>query len=197
MNPTTSTTLTKPAIFLDRDGVIIHNRANYVRSWAQVKFYPYSLAAIQRLSQHFWMFIITNQSAIGRGLLDEQTLLQINARLKSKIKDAGGRMDRIYYCPHAPAASCTCRKPQPGLIRQALADYPVDLAASWLIGDAISDIQAGLNAGIPNNILLQTGRGKKQLQNSPPDLNFFVETNFNTAARKILATSTRRVKYII
>lgn len=180
--------LVKPALFLDRDGVIIHNRANYVRSWEDVKIYPYSLPAIRQLSPHFSIFIITNQSPIGRGLLEEQEIIQINTKLKNLIIEAGGRVDQIYYCPHAPQDNCSCRKPKPGMIQQAAADYKVDLLSSWLIGDAISDIQAGINAGIPNNILLQTGRGKKQLLKSPPGLNYLIETNLRSAAKKILST---------
>jgi D-glycero-D-manno-heptose 1,7-bisphosphate phosphatase len=188
MDKTYSKQLIKPAIFLDRDGVIIHNRANYVRSWEEVKIYPYSLPAIRQLSPHFSIFIITNQSPIGRGLLEEQVVIHINTKLKNLITEAGGRVDQIYYCPHAPQVKCSCRKPKPGMIHQAAADYAIELSSSWLIGDAISDIQAGINAGIPNNILLQTGRGKKQLLKSPPGLNYMIETNLSTAAKKILST---------
>ncbi len=188
MSITNPTGLLKPAVFLDRDGVIIHNRANYVRSWNQVKIYPFSLSAIRHLSQHFFVFIITNQSPIGRGLLEEKVVIQINSELNKRITEAGGRVDQIYYCPHAPEENCDCRKPKPGMIQDAVTDYPIDLSRSWLIGDAISDIQAGINAGISNNILLKTGRGKKQILKSPPGLNYMIESNLMTAAKKILST---------
>jgi D-glycero-D-manno-heptose 1,7-bisphosphate phosphatase len=153
----------KKAVFLDRDGVIIHNRANYIRSWEDVKFYPWAIKALKNLSQtDYLIFVITNQSVIGRGLVDASTIEKINLRILQEIKNGGGRIDQLYICPHAPQDLCTCRKPQPGMIQQAQKEYQLDLSTSWLIGDAYSDLLAGVNSGIKNLIMVSTGRGKKQ-----------------------------------
>lgn len=153
-----------PAIFLDRDGVIIENKADYVRSWVEVKFLPGALAALARLKgSGFAVVIVTNQSAIGRGILTGKQAEQINQQILGAIRSEGGRVDGVYLCPHAPAAACSCRKPRPGLLLQAAADLSIDLARSWMIGDALSDIQAGQAAETGNTALVLTGRGRDQI----------------------------------
>jgi D-glycero-D-manno-heptose 1,7-bisphosphate phosphatase len=164
-----------PAIFLDRDGVIIQNREKYVRSWDDVEFLPDSLEAIQQLSQTAYkIMIITNQSAIGRGIIPMEQAEAINQSIIKKITEAGGRVDGLFMCPHTPDDHCTCRKPLPGLIFQAAAAYSLDLPSSIMVGDAITDIQAGLAAGIKTLILVRTGRGSEQNQSQQirryPDL---------------------------
>ncbi len=177
----------KPAVFLDRDGVLIHNRANYVRTWSEVKIYPYTFEAIKTLNQAgFFVFIITNQSPIGRGILSEDQVQQINQKLQDTIAAHGGQINKIYFCPHTPQMNCTCRKPNPGMIQQAFQEYSINQEQSWLVGDAISDIQAGINGGLTHNIMLLTGRGKKQLKNKPQDLLCLIEKNLKTAVQTIL-----------
>lgn len=152
-----------PALFIDRDGVIIENRNSYVRSWSDVSIYPQSLEALRRVkSSGYMVFIITNQSAVGRGIISQETALEINQRLVAEIENSGGRVDGVYMCPHAPQDDCSCRKPKPGLIEQALDEHEVDLSRSILIGDAISDIIAGQTAGVATNVLVLTGRGNVQ-----------------------------------
>jgi D-glycero-D-manno-heptose 1,7-bisphosphate phosphatase len=154
-----------PAIFLDRDGVIIQNRESYVRSWKDVEFLPSSLQALKLLSQTAYKIAITtNQSAIGRGTITIEQAEAINQRIIKKITEAGGRVDGLFMCPHTPDDHCTCRKPLPGLILQAAKALSIDLPSSAMIGDALSDIQAGSAAGIETLILVKTGRGKEQLQ---------------------------------
>jgi D-glycero-D-manno-heptose 1,7-bisphosphate phosphatase len=181
------------AIFLDRDGVIIHNRSFYVRTWNDVKIYPYSFAAIALLAKlPHKIFMLTNQSAIGRGLVDIQTAIQINERLVMEIQANGGRIDRVYVCPHAPGELCTCRKPNPGLIFQAKADFDLDLKDSWLVGDALSDLQAGLNGGVKNLMLVQTGRGKKQslkFRSELEAIDFQISKNILESAKSIWQSS--------
>lgn len=151
------------ALFLDRDGVIIENRSDYVRSWSDVKFFPESLPALARIRHHpLRIIVVTNQSAVGRGLLSLEDAEEINARLVRTIQEAGGRIDAVFMCPHSPQQNCTCRKPQPGLLLKAAEHLSLDLSHSILIGDALSDIQAGQAAGIPTNVLLLTGRGAEQ-----------------------------------
>lgn len=153
------------ALFLDRDGVIIENRIDYVRSWSDVHIYPQALKALSRIRIHpIKIIIVTNQSAVGRGFLPLDEAEAINTRLVKTIEEAGGRIDGVFMCPHSPEQNCTCRKPLPGLLLQAAETLDLDLMHSILIGDALSDLQAGLAAGIPVNALVLTGRGADQLK---------------------------------
>ena len=153
----------KPAIFLDRDGVIIENRADYVRSWNDVSIFPEALKALKILSStNLPLFVITNQSAIGRGIISLEEAHSINLQLLSIIKSAGGRIDDVFLCPHAPNDHCSCRKPQPGLLFLAAQKHKIDLQKSFLIGDALTDLEAGQSAGIAHLGLVLTGRGKSQ-----------------------------------
>ncbi|GAB4263641.1 MAG: D-glycero-beta-D-manno-heptose 1,7-bisphosphate 7-phosphatase [Candidatus Promineifilaceae bacterium] len=154
---------TKPALFLDRDGVIIENRAHYVRSWHDVVFLPGALSALARTaSLPMFVFVVTNQSMIGRGIVSLETAVSLNNRILNVVRAHGGRIDQAFICPHAPEEDCTCRKPKPGLLQQAAAAFPVDMANSIMIGDALSDLQAGQAAGVGTTALLLTGRGKAQ-----------------------------------
>jgi D-glycero-D-manno-heptose 1,7-bisphosphate phosphatase len=163
VDPSTAPAL-RPAIFLDRDGVIIENRDDYCLRWEEVSFLPGALQALAgaRSAPHAFV-IITNQSAIGRGLLELTTADEINTRLVNAIHASGGRVDGVYMCPHTPEAGCDCRKPRPGLLLQAARELSLDLAQSALIGDARSDVDAGHAAGVGKSLLVRTGRGVEQL----------------------------------
>jgi len=153
-----------PAVFLDRDGVICENRADYVRSWAEFAFLPGVLAALCRLASTGWpSIVISNQSAVGRGLVSLDTVNAINENMLAHIRKSGGHIDAIYVCPHHPDEGCVCRKPQPGLLLQAAADYGLDLSRSCLIGDAESDMGAALEVGVLP-LLVLTGRGPEHLE---------------------------------
>jgi histidinol-phosphate phosphatase family protein len=153
-----------PAIFLDRDGVLIENRSDYVRGWSQVKIIPEAIRALSlEPIKKYKVVIVTNQSAIGRGLILLKTAQEINQQLINLIRDHGGQIDGVYMCPHQPEDGCSCRKPLPGLLLQAAKDLSLDLQRSWMIGDAWSDVQAGEAAGMRGTILLKTGRGSEQL----------------------------------
>ena len=153
-----------PSIFLDRDGVLIENRSDYVRDWSQVKIIPEAVRALSlALIKKYKVVIVTNQSAVGRGLILLKTAEEINQRLINLIRDEGGQIDGVYMCPHKPEDGCSCRKPLPGLLLQAAKDLSLDLKRSWMIGDAWSDVQAGETAGLRGTILLRTGRGTEQL----------------------------------
>jgi D-glycero-D-manno-heptose 1,7-bisphosphate phosphatase len=152
-----------PAIFLDRDGVIIENRENYIRTWDDVEIFEQALKALVRIaSSPYKIVIVTNQSAVGRGIISLQTAQEINQRLLDIIQKAGGRVDGIFICPHSPQDDCNCRKPRPGLILDAAHALSLELSRSILIGDALSDIQAGQNAGVGQTALVRTGRGSEQ-----------------------------------
>jgi len=152
----------RPAVFLDRDGVIIENRADHVKSIPEVRFIPGALEALARLAQRECLIVIvTNQAAIGRGLLTRQTADEINAYILEHITAAGGRIDGVYLCPHLPEAACACRKPAPGMLLEATRDLGIDLHASVMIGDALTDIQAA-QAVQAQPFLVLTGRGAVQ-----------------------------------
>jgi D-glycero-D-manno-heptose 1,7-bisphosphate phosphatase len=152
----------RPAIFVDRDGVLNVNRADYVKTPAEVEFIPGALAAVARATRAGWpVVVITNQSIIGRGLVPAAVVAEINAHIQQAVEAAGGRLAGIYLCPHAPSDPCDCRKPLPGLLRQAAAALQLDLGRSLMIGDAVSDAQAGLAAGA-QAMLVRTGRGAEQ-----------------------------------
>jgi len=151
------------AIFLDRDGVLIENRSEYVRDWSQVQIFPEALKALALLHD-YKVVIVTNQSAVGRGLISFAAASAINDQLVEVIKQYKGRIDGVYMCPHAPEDQCECRKPRPGLLLQAAQELMLDLKQSWIIGDAWSDLLAGKAAQVRGVALLRTGRGIQQLQ---------------------------------
>jgi len=152
-----------PAIFLDRDGVLIENRPSYILRWEDVHLFPQALTALARATCSPWKIVlVTNQSAIGRGLISLEMAWEINRRLVSVIEQAGGRIDGVYMCPHAPQDSCVCRKPKPGLLLQAAQELSLDLSQSLVIGDTLSDLQAGQAAGVHQTVLVRTGLGAMQ-----------------------------------
>ena len=155
----------QPAIFLDRDGVINENRANYVRTWEQVVFLPGVFDALRELAgSGYVVVVVTNQSAIGRGIMTAEALDDIHDRITHRVTQEGGRVDAIYACPHRPDGGCDCRKPQPGMLLQAAADLDIDLASSYLVGDAVTDMEAALAVGVLP-VMVRTGRGIAQLAN--------------------------------
>lgn len=153
-----------PAIFLDRDGVIIENRVDHVRRWQDVAFIPGVVEAIASLrSLPYRVVIATNQSAVGRGLVDLRTVDRINQRIVATIAEFGGHVDGVYVCPHTPDDGCDCRKPRPGLLLRAARELSLDLSRSVMIGDAITDAQAGLAAGV-HSLMVLTGRGTEHAE---------------------------------
>ncbi len=158
-----------PAIFLDRDGVLIENRPDYVRDWSQVSIFSEAIDALSSPKlDEFKIVMVTNQSAVGRGIISLAAAEEINGRLVGLIHDRGGRIDGVYLCPHGPKDGCECRKPKPGLLLRAAVDLSLDLKRSWMIGDAWSDVQAGQAAGVRGTIILKTGRGADQLSMPQP-----------------------------
>lgn len=152
-----------PAIFLDRDGVIIENRPTYVRSWADVEIFPQALDALAQVkNSSYKIVIVSNQAGVGHGLIPLAVVDEINRRLVEEIEKAGGRIDGVFVCPHTPQDGCNCRKPEPGLLFQAAKTLSIELSRSIIIGDALSDLQAGQAAGVLQIALVRTGRGFEQ-----------------------------------
>ncbi len=152
------------AVFIDRDGVICRNRDDHVKSWAEFEFQPGARESLSRLAQlDVLIIVITNQAIINRGMVPVQTVEHIHRQMVEEIEKAGGRVDRVLYCPHRPDEHCACRKPQPGLLLQVSREMGIDLTQSYLIGDAYADIQAGETAGCCCFLVL-TGRGRNELR---------------------------------
>lgn len=159
-----------PAVFLDRDGVLIENRDDYIRAWSQVLVFPKTLSSLKRIqSAGYKIVIVTNQSAVGRGLITMQLAEEINQTLMDLIRNDGVQVDGVYICPHRPEDDCDCRKPKPGMLLQAARELSLDLARSWLIGDAWSDLLAGQAVNLRGEILVKTGRGLDQLRLPKPE----------------------------
>ncbi len=146
------------ALLLDRDGVLNVERADYVRTPAQLLLLPGALQALLRAAA--WgipIIVISNQSCVGRGLVTPETLASINAHLAEQVAAAGGRIDAFFVCPHHPDAGCACRKPMPGLLLQAAAAFGLELRHCVLVGDSATDMQAAGAANCPA-IWVSTGR---------------------------------------
>ena len=159
-----------PAVFLDRDGVLIENREDYVREWSQVLVYPKTYLSLLRIqTAGYKIVVVTNQSAVGRGVISIQTAEEINDKLIKTIQENGARVDRAYMCPHRPDEGCDCRKPKPGMILQAARELDLDPSRSWMIGDAWSDLLAGQSAGARGLIMVRTGRGLDQTREPKPE----------------------------
>lgn len=155
--------MARATVFLDRDGVIIENRGDYVKSWAEARFLPGACAALRRLREAgLTIVVVTNQSAVGRGIISLDQADAINRRLAAEIAAQGGRIDAWYMCPHGPKDGCGCRKPAPGMLLRARAELGLDLARAHMVGDAVSDIAAARQAGVRATLVL-TGRGAEQV----------------------------------
>jgi D-glycero-D-manno-heptose 1,7-bisphosphate phosphatase len=160
----------RPAVFLDRDGVIIENRESYVTAWEDVRFIPGALEAVRCVSQtEFAVVVVSNQAAIARGLITLDDAVELNRRVMAVVTAHGGRIDGCYLCPHGPADGCDCRKPASGMLLAAATDLDLDLRASWLIGDAVTDAEAAVRAGC-RPVMVRTGRGESQSALMPTHL---------------------------
>ena len=149
------------SIFLDRDGVLNKNKDDYVKHISELEIFPFISESIKKLqSVGFKIIVITNQSAINRGLMTEKHLNEIHEKIQSFLIEHNTKIDYFYYCPHTPTENCSCRKPKTGLLLKAIDDFSIDVNNSWFIGDRDSDIQAGESVGcktlkIQNNFNLE------------------------------------------
>lgn len=144
-------------VFIDRDGTINKLRTDYVKNLSEFELLPNIAEQLAKLQKFgFKIVVITNQSAINKGLLKKEELEKIHEFMKSELSKLGCNINAIYYCPHTSQEYCDCRKPKTGLFKQAISDFKnLDLQNSWMIGDKDSDIQAGLAIGV-NTFKTQT-----------------------------------------
>jgi D-glycero-D-manno-heptose 1,7-bisphosphate phosphatase len=142
---TLGTTDPKPAVFLDRDGVLNrHIAGGYVTRWAEFVVLPGVPAALRRLrNMGFRLVIISNQAGVAKGFLSCDALIHITSMSLKKFAEDGAEVDGAFFCLHHPADGCTCRKPKPGLLRWAVHFFPTDFSRSFLIGDSRNDVLAG------------------------------------------------------
>jgi D-glycero-D-manno-heptose 1,7-bisphosphate phosphatase len=153
-------------IILDRDGVINQDSDHFIKSVGEWKPIPGSLDAIARLTQAgYKIAVVTNQSGVGRGLFDMATLNAIHIKMCKAVQEAGGRIDAIFYCPHAADVNCTCRKPLPGMHREVAQRFGVSLKTVPVVGDALRDLEAAQAAGA-QPVLVRTGKGEKTLKDN-------------------------------
>jgi histidinol-phosphate phosphatase family protein len=138
-------------LFLDRDGVInVKLDGQYIKNTDEFDFIKGSEMAISKLSKIFnRILIVTNQQGIAKGIMSDKDLCVLHEYMLCELKKNGGVIDKIYYCPHLSSENCNCRKPNPGMIEQAMIDFPeIKLSQSYLIGDSYTDIQAGNKMGL-------------------------------------------------
>jgi D-glycero-D-manno-heptose 1,7-bisphosphate phosphatase len=155
----------KPAVFLDRDGVLTEEKG-YICSEKDLVIFPYAAECVRKIKEKgYFAIVITNQSGVARGLFSEETLEKIHDRL---IRETG--VDMVYYCPHHPEGKvsvyskvCRCRKPGIGLLERACRDFMIDMRNSYMIGDRSSDIRTGQNIGI-KTVLLESGYGTAYME---------------------------------
>ncbi|MEK9776221.1 MAG: D-glycero-beta-D-manno-heptose 1,7-bisphosphate 7-phosphatase [Quisquiliibacterium sp.] len=151
-------------IILDRDGVINHDSDAYIKSPDEWRAIPDSLEAIARLGKAgFRMVVASNQSGVGRGLFDLATLGSIHAKMHQEVAAAGGRLDAVFFCPHAADANCRCRKPAPGMLQEILQRFDADPTSVTMVGDSLRDLQAAEAVGI-NPVLVLTGKGSRTMK---------------------------------
>jgi D-glycero-D-manno-heptose 1,7-bisphosphate phosphatase len=150
--------LLKKVVFLDRDGTINQDSADYIKGWPEFVFLPRSAEALHNLTAAgFVNIVITNQSAIARKLISPQELENIHSKMKTAVQSQGGKIYDIFFCPHLPDDGCDCRKPAPGLIYQAQQKHDIDLSTAVMIGDSARDIECAHAAGCGRSILVKTG----------------------------------------
>lgn len=148
-------------VVLDRDGTINHDSDQYIKSPAEWKPIKGSLEAIARLTQAgFRVVLATNQSGLARGLFDMAALNAIHDVLQRAVHQAGGRIDAIFFCPHAEESGCQCRKPRPGMLLEIGKRLNLPLEGVPMVGDSLRDLQAAAAAGA-RPVLVLTGKGKK------------------------------------
>lgn len=159
----------RPAVFLDRDGTMVRD-VGYLSRLEDLHWFPYTVDAVRLLNRAgFLVFVTTNQGGVGLGFYAEAFVRRTHEEMAAYIAAGGGRVDGWYYCPHHPRATiealrltCDCRKPEPGMVRQAQQQFPIDLTRSFVVGDKAGDLGLARSVGA-RGVLVRTGYGEVEL----------------------------------
>lgn len=174
-------------IVLDRDGVINYDSDEFIKSPDEWKPIPGSLEAIARLTQlGYHVVVATNQSGVGRGLFDMDTLNAIHEKMSKSVAQAGGRIDAVFFCPHTNGDNCECRKPKAGMLVDIANRFNTDPEGIPMVGDALRDLQAAASVGA-QPILVLTGKGKKTQSDPALPANTKVYANLAAVAESLSA----------
>ena len=177
------------AIFVDRDDTLMVD-VEYCADPDLVQLLPGVAEGLRSLRQAgYRVVVVTNQSGIGRGYFDTETLQRVNNRLREDLRREGADYDALYYCPHAPEEDCQCRKPKPGLLLRAASELDIDLASSYTLGDRDLDVKAGKAAGTKTILVSRTNHLEKSGSDPLAD---FIASNLADAAKFILSRSRTR-----
>lgn len=187
------------AVFLDRDGVIIQEPPHYAHELSQLELIPKSADAIRLLNENgFIVIVASNQAGIAHGYYREEDAILFHQAMKENLAKEDAYIDAIYYCPHHPEAKieryrvdCNCRKPKPGMLTRAEKELNIDLKQSFIVGDKLSDIEAGKRAGC-KTIMVRTGYGVEELKSNEFDCDY-VANDLYDAVQHILYLSHKLV----
>jgi len=165
-----------PAVFLDRDGTMVHD-TGYLSRLEELRWYPYTIDAIRLLNRAgFLVFVTTNQGGVGLGFYPESFVLQVHEIMHEALAAGGAHVHGWFYCPHHPRATiealrldCDCRKPNTGMIRQAQAKFDIDISRSFVVGDKITDLGLAYAAGA-QGVLVRTGHGEAEIARLGSDI---------------------------
>lgn len=191
----------RPAVFLDRDGTLIHD-AGFLNRASQVKLFSGTVPALKLLRKAgFYLFVVSNQSGVARGYFPESSVKAANRRVQVLLKAKGTRIDSFFYCPHHPqgqvkslAFVCACRKPRPGMVRAAARRFPIDLKKSYVVGDKMDDLLLARKARLKGGLLVGTGKGRKSRRElaARPIPRSFVVSDIWKAAQWIAAQKEQK-----
>lgn len=186
--------MNRPAVFLDRDGTMIHD-VGYLGRHEDIQWYPFTADAIRLLNRAGYLVcVVTNQGGIGLGEFDEAFVHGVHQSMEATLRESGAAVDGWFFCPHHPRAvvealktPCPCRKPGRGMIDAACARFDIDLARSWVVGDKMIDVLMAASAGM-RGILVRTGYGERHLRDKASDLpaNTLVTMNLMEAVAALL-----------
>ncbi len=159
-------------VFIDRDGTLIEE-VNFLHKVEDLRFFDYTNESVKLLKENgFLVIVATNQSGIGRKIYTEQDMHNVHQAIQNQLTN---KIDAFYFCPHLPDENCRCRKPNLGMIEQAIENFSIDLENSWMIGDKVLDVELGKNANI-KTALVKTGYAGKDVEMMPRNPDLFEKT---------------------
>ncbi len=189
--------MTRPAIFMDRDGTLSHE-VGYVNHLSRFRLFSWTVDAVRLINRSgFLAVVVTNQAGVARGYFPESLIHDVHASLEASMAAGGARLDAVYFCPHHPSVGeapyrldCDCRKPRPGLLKRAERELGADLRRSWVIGDRLGDLQLAWSVGA-RAALVKTGYGLGEWERDVPGLarkpDLVAENVFEAVARIVAA----------